>query len=198
MSVLPRRYFTQEEYLKLEDLAEIRSQYVGGELFSMDGEQPWHIEITGNLLGMLHHRFRPRRDCHVYTGQMRVRVEAGELLTYPDLAALRGAPRYERMTNSVNLLNPLSIFEVSSPYTEEFDKGEKFARYQKLESLTDYVLVAAERMSVEHFVRQADGSWRFTEYHQPEDRLLLASMEAELPLKEIYERVVFPEAGFGG
>ena len=86
------------------------------------------------------------------------------------------------------------IFEVLSPSTEAFDRGDKFARYRLLKSLTDYVLVSSEQMRVEHFVRQADGSWKFNAYHQPDDRLPLASVECELPLAEIYERVTFPES----
>jgi Uma2 family endonuclease len=86
---------------------------------------------------------------------------------------------------------------VLSPSTEAFDRGDKFVRYRHLESLTDYVLVASERMQIEHYVRQEDESWNLKEYHQPGDRLPLASIGCELPLAEIYERVSFPELGLG-
>ena len=55
------------------------------------------------------------------------------------------------------------------------------------------MLVSTERRCVEHFVRQADGSWKFVAYTQPTDSLPLAPLSVELPLAEIYERVEFPE-----
>ena len=68
-------------------------------------------------------------------------------------------------------------------------------RYQRLESFTDYVLVDTERMRVEHYVRQDAGGWLYREYHEPADTLKLAGIGVELPLAEIYERVVFPAPG---
>jgi Uma2 family endonuclease len=195
MTALPKRYFTPEEYLELELKADYRSQYVGGEIFAMAGAQPWHIEVMGNLAGLLYNQFRGR-PCRAYFAEMRVRVKAGDLWTYPDVAAVCGEAKFETTANPHSLLNPQVIFEVLSPSTEAFDRGDKFARYRQLESLSDYVLVSSERMRVEHYVRQDDGSWKFKEYHRPEERLPLAGVACELPLAEIYERVSFPEPGF--
>ena len=85
------------------------------------------------------------------------------------------------------------IFEVLSPSTEVFDRGDKFVRCKKLESLTDYVLVSAAQVMIEHHARQTDGSWVSRQYEQPIDVLSLASVDVELPLAEIYERVRFPD-----
>ncbi len=187
MSALPKRYFTPAEYLALEERADYRSQYVAGEIFAMAGAQPWHNEIAGNIFAGLHSRFRGR-PCKAYIADMRVHVPAGELWTYPDIAALHGDPQFEM--NS--LLNPQVIFEVLSPTTERFDRGAKFIRYRMMESLADYVLVASERMHIEHFSRNADGSWRLTEYSHPGMALRLASVDVELSLAEMYDQVTFP------
>lgn len=192
MSDLPKRYFTQEEYLELERKAEYRSQYVAGEIFAMAGAQPQHIVINGNIIGMLYNAFRGR-PCQAYFTDLRVRVKTGDLWTYPDVAALCGEPRLDTTSDPHSLLNPQVIFEVLSPSTEGFDRGDKFARYRRLESLTDYVLVAQDRMRVEHFVRQANNSWSLMEYTEPGAILALASVSCELPLAEIYEKVTFPE-----
>ena len=104
-----------------------------------------------------------------------------------------GEPKYEsRGKQPPSLLNPQVIFEVLSPGTEAFDRGDKFTRYRLLESLTDYVLVATERMRVEHHTRRGAGAWTLTEYHRPEQVVPLARVGCELPLAEIYERVAFP------
>ena len=191
MSALPKRYFTPEEYLLLENNAEYRSQYVAGEIYAMAGAQPRHSLITVNIAGELRNRFRGR-PCNAYVTDLRVRVKEGDLWTYPDVAALCGPPRFDASTDPNSLLNPQVIFEVLSPSTEGFDRGEKFARYRRLESLTDYVLVSADRMQVEHYVRGANGSWALTDLFTPDATLTLASVDCTLPLSEIYEKVEFP------
>lgn len=192
MSALPKRYFTQEEYIELENKAEYRSQYVAGEIYAMAGAQPEHIVVNGNLVGLLYNAFRGR-PCQAYFADLRVRVKTGDLWTYPDVAALCGPPQWDTSSSPHSLLNPQVIFEVLSPTTEGFDRGDKFARYRRLESLTDYVLVAQDQMRVEHFVRQANGSWTMTEYTTPESVVPLPVVGCELPLAEIYDKVTFPE-----
>ena len=55
---------------------------------------------------------------------MRVRVQPGGLWTYPDVVALCGEPRFDRTDAPATLLNPQVIFEVLSPGTSAFDRGE--------------------------------------------------------------------------
>ncbi len=157
----------------------------------MAGVEPWHIEIVDNVTFALKTQFG-ERPCHSYSTHMRVRSKAGELYTYPDISALYGKPEYDFSMRPSTLLNPQVIFEVLSPSTEAFDRGDKFARYRKLESLTDYVLVASEFVRVEHFERQDNGSWTMTEYSELADRLPLRPLECELTLAAIYRRVAFP------
>jgi Uma2 family endonuclease len=192
MSVLPKRFFTPEEYLELEVKADYKSQYVGGEIFAMPGVQPPHDRITCNVIAALHSRFRGR-SCDVFSSDIRVRAAAGDLYTYPDVTALCGKAEFEGSAgNPPSLLNPQVIFEVLSPSTEGFDRGDKFHRYRRLPSLTDYVLVSSERMAVEHFVRGSGDAWTFKAYDRPDEQLVLANIGCELPLAEIYDKVAFP------
>ncbi len=191
MSALPKRLFTPKEYLTLEVAAEYKSQYVAGEIYAMAGAEPWHIQIMDNLTKALGRRLDDR-PCQTFSSDMRVQAAEGELYTYPDLSALCGEPRFNHAIRPGSLLNPQVIFEILSPATEAFDRGDKFARYRKLPSLADYVLVASEGLRVEHFVRQSNGSWTMTEYSQPADELPLAPLDCTLPLAEIYRRVTFP------
>ena len=191
MSALPKRFFTQEEYALLEERAEHKSQYVAGEIFAMAGVQPWHDDIVRNLTIRLGLRFQGR-PCRTHSADVKVRAKAGDLWTYPDLSVVCGERKYDTSANPHSLLNPQAIFEVLSPTTEAFDRGDKFTRYQTIESLTDYVLVASERIGVQHYARQTTGGWLYRELNAPEDRLKLGSVEVELPLSEIYEGVTFP------
>ncbi len=198
MSALPKRYFTPEEYLLLEERAPYKSQYIAGEIFpmgeavtgdvsAMGGAQPAHVLIATNIAAGLHFQFRGR-PCRVFNADLRVAVEPGNLYTYPDVAALCGEPQYETTRTPASLLNPQVIFEVLSPSTEAFDRGEKFAYYRRLSSLTDYVLVAADRMRVEHYTKQERG-WILRDLSDSSTVLHLVSVDCELPLAEVYERV---------
>ncbi len=191
MGALPKRYFTPEEYLILEDQAAYKSQFVDGEIFAMAGAAPEHVEITDNLTFSLRSRLRGQ-PCRSYSNDMRVRTDPGGLWTYPDVVALCGEPLFDRTDRPATLLNPQVILEVLSPSTESFDRGDKLVRYRQLASLTDYVLVSTDRMLVEHHARQPDESWTLRTYDQPAQTLPLGVLGCELPLSEIYERVVLP------
>src|SRR5947199_204484 len=77
----------------------------------------------------------------------------------------------------------------------EFFNGEKFAHYRRVESVREYVLIAQDRMRIERFLRQ-EGSpeWAFAEVSGPEGRLRLASIDCELALADVYEKVDLPES----
>jgi Uma2 family endonuclease len=91
------------------------------------------------------------------------------------------------------LLNPRVIFEVLSPSTERYDRGKKFMRYgSALETLTDYILVSQDMPLLEHLERQADGRWLHAFVRGVTERLYLISIESEVRLSEVYDRVEFP------
>ncbi len=191
MSALPKRFFTPDEYLELEYKAEYKSQYFAGEIFAMAGVQPAHDKLATNLIVALGLRFRGR-SCDVFSSDMRVRA-ADDMYTYPDVTALCGEPKFSDVgVNPPSLLNPRVIFEVLSPSTESFDRGIKFARYRRLETLSDYVLVSTDRMRVEHHRLREDGVWVLDDLGTPDGILRLDSVGCEIGLAEIYERVTLP------
>ncbi len=126
---------------------------------------------------------------------MRVKVSPTGLYTYPDVAVACDGPRFE--DDEVDtLLNPTLIVEVLSPSTERYDRGKKFAHYERIETLREYVLVSQDAVLVERFARQ-DGGWLRTLYRRRDDLLPLASVGIEVPLRAIYARVDVPEGDEG-
>jgi Uma2 family endonuclease len=121
---------------------------------------------------------------------MRVKVAAPGLYTYPDVVAVCGEMRFDDSQRDT-LTNPSVIIEVLSPSTEAYDRGLKFVHYRRLESLTDYVLVAQDSALTEHYARQ-DAVWVLTEISDLDSRLHLTSIGSDLPLREIYDKVEFP------
>jgi Uma2 family endonuclease len=183
--------YTPEEYLARERLAERKSEYRAGRIVAMSGVSRAHNRITVNLGSELNQQLR-RGPCEVYVADMRVRVSRTGLYTYPDVVAACGDIQFE--DDQVDtLLNPVVVIEVLSPSTEAYDRGEKFAHYQRLDSLQEYVLVAQDMVRVERYVRHGD-QWVLTEYRELDEDLPLDAIGCRVGLRDIYERVRFPAA----
>ncbi|HEX8231344.1 MAG TPA: Uma2 family endonuclease [Chloroflexia bacterium] len=194
MSVAVEPYYSPEQYLALERKAQSRSEYVNGGIYAMSGASREHNLISLNIAGELRAQLRGQ-PCEVYISDMRVKVSATGMYTYPDVVAVCSEPVFEDAQVDT-LTNPTVIVEVLSPSTEGYDRGEKFAHYRRLESLQEYVLVAQDKVRVEHFVRLDDtsGQWVLTEISEPGGTLHLTSIGCELSLRDIYDRVEFPDS----
>lgn len=184
-SSIPNRV-TPREYLDLERKAEFRSEFIAGEIFAMSGASRRHNLISGNLYRELSLQMRGR-PCEVYMSDMRVRVNPAGMYTYPDLAAVCGEPLFED-AHLDTFLNPTVIVEVLSESTEAYDRGEKFANYRRLDSLREYVLIAQNKIRIEHYVRE-DEYWILSEISDPDTFLRLASLDCAASLSAIYERI---------
>jgi Uma2 family endonuclease len=189
MSTLAKSFLTPEEYLKIERQAEYKSEYFAGEMFAMAGAVERHNLICWNILGQLYHQMRQRR-CRAYPSDMRVRVSATGLYTYPDIVALCGEPKFLD-DHRDTLLNPSVIVEVLSPSTEAYDRGRKFEHYRSIESLAEYLLVASDRVHADLYRRQADGLWVLSPAGEPGDTVELPSIGCRLLLADVYEKVDF-------
>ena len=190
MSSVPKLRFTPEEYLELERKAEYKSEYLDGEIFAMAGARREHNLIVSNVIASLHSQLRGRA-CETYPSDMRVKVTATGLRTYPDVVVVCGEPHFED-ENGDTLLNPTLLVEVLASTTEAYDRGEKFAHYRLLESLAEYVLIAQDRCRVERFTRQPDGQWLLSEARDLGEAIALPSVGSQLTLAEVYERVKLP------
>ena len=189
MSTMTKPYVTPEEYLEIERKAEYKSEYYDGEMFAMSGARLAHNLIAMNVGSGLHVQIRGR-SCQVYSSDMRVRVSATGLYTYPDVVVVCGKPQLAD-NEMDNLLNPAVLVEVLSPGTEAYDRGRKFEHYRKIESLRQYLLVASDRVSVELFTRQAGGQWLLSSAAGLEEEIDLESIECRLRVADIYDKVEF-------
>jgi Uma2 family endonuclease len=187
MSSLPEPYFTPEEYLDLERHAVEKSGYLSGHILAMAGASPEHITLTANLTSELHSQLRGS-PCRVYPSDLRVRVPTKDFYTYPDIAIVCGGLIFDERDPST-VTNPNAIFEVLSPSTELYDRGDKFAYYRQIPSLTDYILVAQNRYRIEHFFRQSTGEWLFRVAEGLEESLEIPSLGVSLRLSAIYEYI---------
>ena len=188
-------YLTPEEYITLErkaipDAEAVRSEYINGEIINMPGVSFAHNLITNNISGELRARLKVSQYA-VFANDMRISIPTARSYFYPDVGVVCEEPRFE---NDVfdTLLNPIVIVEVLSPSTEAYDRGEKFAYYRQITPLREYILVSQDQIRIEHYYRQ-ERQWIFTDFEKRDEILLLPSIQCELPLQEIYERVTFSE-----
>ncbi len=125
----------------------------------MAGGSPEHAAIIGNVTTLLNVQLRGQR-CRVHSTELRVRVKATGLGTYPDITVICGRLECDPDDRTGHTaINPRVVVEVLSPSTEEYDRGEKLSHYQTIPSLEEIVLVAHDRPEIEVARREADGTW---------------------------------------
>lgn len=187
MSTAPHSVHSPQQYLQLERASQTRNEFFAGEIFAMTGASRTHNLIAGNLFSGIHSQLRGR-SCEVYMADMRIKVAASGLYTYPDVVATCEQPKFEDDVLDT-LLNPQVIVEV----TKSYDRGKKFEHYRRLPSLQHYILVAQNRCHIEKYTRTTDGQWLLWETSQPSDTLHIESIDCSLIVSDIYERVSFAD-----
>jgi Uma2 family endonuclease len=177
-----------DEYVALVDASETQYEYVNGEAYATAGGTPRHSAVCANVLIALGNLLRGQ-PCRVYQSDLRVRVEATGMSTYPDVTIVCG-PVATSPKDRVAATNPRVIVEVTSESTEAYDRGAKFQHYQAIPSLTDYVVVASDRERVDHFTREPDGSWRLWPIGPTAPRdVRITSIDATLALDDVYAKL---------
>ena len=183
--------YTPEQYLTLERKADYKSEYINGYIVAMSGASRQHNLIAGNIFREVSLQLKGG-PCEAYINDMRVKVSPTGLYTYPDVVVACEEIRFDD-EHTDTLLNPTVIVEVLSPSTEAYDRGEKFGHYRGLTSLQDYLLVAQDRICVEHYVRQGD-RWVLSDAKDPDETVHLGAIDCDLMLREVYDRVQFPNS----
>jgi Uma2 family endonuclease len=117
-----------------------------------------------------------------------VQVSQGGLYAYPDVVIVCGDPTFID-SNLDTLTNPLLIVEVLSDSTKNYDRGEKFERYRSIKSFREYLLIAQDKVHVEQYIRQDDGSWVLRETNNLSDIIELDSIACRIPVAEIYLKI---------
>jgi Uma2 family endonuclease len=195
--------YTVEEYLKFERASEERYSYFDGEISLMAGESDRHGEISVNLTGEIRSQLKGKKcrvrskDAKIQTGGFKLDTKSKKgVFSYPDLLVVCGEVEYHDKHQDI-ILNPKVIIEVLSDTTELFDRSVKFTRYKMFNpTLNDYILVSQDKPMVEHFIRQDDKSWKVFTYLGLEETFKIESIECELKLSEIYDRVSFKKDVF--
>ncbi|MEC4894338.1 MAG: Uma2 family endonuclease [Oscillatoria sp. PMC 1051.18] len=178
-----------EEYLDFEINSDERHHYLNGEIILMAGGTPNHNQIALNLGGTLNFILK-RKPVRVFVADQRLWIPDKRLYTYPDVMVISGELELQSGRKDT-ILNPLVIAEVLSKSTEAFDRGEKFSAYRTISGFQEYILIDQYTYNVEQFTKTESGQWLLSEYQGEQAVLSLHSLEFEISLAELYDRVDF-------
>jgi Uma2 family endonuclease len=152
---LPKAHFTPADFLAWDATQSARHEFFNGEVFAMAGAEARHVSVTLNVFYALRQHLSGTR-CRIYGMDMKLSVSERGDFFYPDgFVTCAEADRAERLMKR----EPSFIFEVLSPSTAAFDRGDKFASYRTIKSLKEYALIDIDRRSVDVYRVGLDGLW---------------------------------------
>lgn len=189
MAIQAQKKIRPQEYLEMERSRDYKSEYVHGEMFAMAGASEQHNLIVTNVIAELRTQLKGR-SCKVYPSDMRVNSPATGLYTYPDVTVVCGKAHFVDGEQDT-LINPVVIIEVLSKTTADYDRGGKFAHYRKIATLQEYLLISQHIALIEHYVRQPNEFWLFSEISGLSEKVELPSIQCQLVLEEVYDKVEF-------
>ena len=169
------------DYLRMEETAEVRHEYLGGEIHALAGASKRHNRITLNIGRLLDEASRGG-SCRVYVSVVKVRA-AEEVFYYPDVVVACGEARSSPFVES----EPCLLVEVTSPSTEVIDRREKLLVYRRIASLRAYLIVDQMSIRVDRYFHDGSGEWH---HDVVEDAgvVTVPCPDTDLQLDAIYER----------
>lgn len=180
---------TSIEYLARERKAEFKSEFLHGEMFAMAGGSPMRSLIAANFVGSAWQALKGK-PCKVFNSDLRVKVSASGLYTYPDASIICGELKFDDIQQDT-VINPTVLIEVLSDSTEKYDRGTKSQHYRSIESLQELVLISQNEAHVERYLRQNNG-WLLSDISELQACLELSSIGVSMTLGELYRGVTFP------
>lgn len=172
-------------YLELERSTSAKHEFVNGRVYAMAGGSPEHARLAQAIGAELRNALRGK-PCAPFSSDLRVRVAATGRTTYPDVTVVCGKLEHADDDDDA-VSNPAVIVEVLSETTENADRGDKWAHYQHIVSLREYVLVSQKNQRIEVFSRDTEQTerWHYRD-HGPGAVVKLPSIEGSLELDAIY------------
>jgi Uma2 family endonuclease len=180
---------TPADYLTFEVNADIRHEYINGEIVPMTGGTPNHNQILLNLAGALNFALR-RQPYRVFAADQRLWMPIPKIYAYPDVMVIEGELAYQTGRRDT-IMNPTVIIEVLSKSTQDYDRGDKFAAYRTIASFQEYLLVDQYACHVESYVKTGEKRWIFQEYDRMEATVTLESCDFAIALQDLYDKVQF-------
>ncbi|QTA92153.1 Uma2 family endonuclease [Desulfonema magnum] len=184
-----KKMISPEEYFKMEQTSEYKSEYYQGDIFAMSGASVNHNLIVSDVITALNTALRGS-DCVVFPSDIKVQADELQHYTYPDISVVCGDIEFIADHDDI-IVNPVVIVEVLSESTADYDRGSKFKAYRKISSLRNYILIDQYGYSVENFFKNKEDKWELEEFENLNEVVKIKSVGVELSLENIYYHVHF-------
>lgn len=181
MALAQHKLMTEDDYLAFEMKAADRHEFVGGEIHAMTGTSVRHNRIAFNLARRLDAAVAGT-PCMVLMSDVKLRLNAGNIYYYPDVMLACDPTDNDPYAKA----RPCLIVEVASPATASIDRREKWAAYQTIQTLREYLIVDQDEVRIELRRRENLREWSIAQF-EPGDVLELACLNGlKLPVDDIY------------
>jgi Uma2 family endonuclease len=175
---------TAVQYLELEQVSDVRHEYLRKDSWAITTTNPKHQIISGNIYVYL--QLKLWESSYKVYADTKVKIDTCNMVCYSDISVISKI----KDRDSCFETQPCLIVEIASCAAERIDRWEKWLAYQDLATLTEYIIVSQDRFQVEVYCRNSQGEWRLKFYGAGESVELL-SVGLILPIEQIYEDVCF-------
>lgn len=181
--VVKQQFISEAEYLAGEKIADIKHEYIDGDVFAMAGASASHNRLSLNIATAFNVHLAGK-PCQPYISDMKVNV--GTKYFYPDvLVDCSGLNDDSHVTQ-----NPTLIVEVLSKSTRRMDETTKRIAYTQINTLLEYVLIEQDFVDIE-VIRRRNG-WQ-SEHFYLGDSVTFEAIGLTLTVEDVYARVNNPE-----
>jgi Uma2 family endonuclease len=188
MSAPALKPMSVEEYLRSEELSDIKREYVGGFVYPLHGAtraqagaSREHVRICVNIVQALDNTALSQ-GCLTYLSDMRLRVEGADNFYYPDVMLVCKPDTSQ--TGIVFETAPCLLVEVLSKSTARNDRLAKHAAYTAIPSLQTYLIVEQTKRKVYVYERTGTG-WTSSELTR-QGSVSISCLDTTLTLDQIY------------
>ncbi len=184
MTTAKRLHYDYEDYLRLLRTSDVKLEFCDGVIYAMAGGTPAHAFLGGAAIRLLGQALIGR--CKVSSSDLRIRVDASDLSTYPDASVICGGVQTSAIDNMA-ATNPSILVEVTSRSTEDYDRGDKLSHYKQLTSLNAVVFISHRARRVTVVQRTATG-WDERDFRGGET-VVIQEPALTLSIDELYEGI---------
>jgi Uma2 family endonuclease len=185
-----RHRYSFADYLVVEEMSTVKHEFLDGEIYAMVGGSLLHAALSAAVLGRLLAAVRGG-PCRVFSSDLRIRVLATGLATYPDASVVCGPPARDPESHET-VTNPSVVVKVLSNSTMEYDLGEKFDHYKQVESLKEIVYVWQSEQRIE--IRRREGDTWISLSAGSGETAHLQSLGCDLAVDDLYREATPPSA----
>ena len=182
---MPDDIQTFADFISWEDSQPDRHEFVNGAVIEREGFVAFQADIAANVLIVLKTKLKGTR-CRAFGSSIRIRTPETGNLRYPAVSIDCGDFHPEAM----DLEKPTVVFDVVSASAEISDLKQRRRDYGSVPTVTDYVVIRYDVMSIEVWRRAEDGILRCPGAITDLNSVIeLPGIGVEIPLKDVYDGV---------